>query len=478
MRFSLRIFLGFFFLVSIAAGYGVWLIRDELKPGVRQASEDVLVDTAHLFAEFLSPQMSADAIPNQATFLKLFQAYKDRQPKAQVWSVPKNKVELRMYVTDNKGIVVLDSTGRFIGQDFSQWRDVKLTLEGKYGVRTSRREPGNALSSEMYVAAPIYHPLQRKQIVGVVTVIKPNGGMEPYIQHAKNKLAWAGVYLIMACLFLGALFSWALSHAISKLTHYAEQVSRGKQQAAPKFWANRELNSLAQALDKMRTELDGQVYIEQTLHSFTHELKSPLTGIRGAAEVLVEPLEPAQVHHFSNLILAEVERLQLIVDRLLELARLENRQELKREKIAAADLISPLLAALSIQIDQRHLVVDIKEDIVLRCEAFLLGQALRNLLQNAIDFTPPDQKILIQVEQSTDNKQVHFKIHNFGSHIPEYAKDRLFERFYSLPSPHRKGKGSGLGLVLSQTIAQLHQGHLSIQNHPNGGVVAVLQIPL
>ena len=132
MRFSLRIFLGFFFLVSVAAAYGVWLIREELKPGVRQASEDVLVDTSHLFAEFLSPQMSTDETPSQATFLSLFQAYKDRQPKAQVWSVPKNKVELRMYVTNAKGIVVLDSTGQFIGQDFSQWRDVKLTLEGKY----------------------------------------------------------------------------------------------------------------------------------------------------------------------------------------------------------------------------------------------------------------------------------------------------------------------------------------------------------
>jgi two-component system sensor histidine kinase CreC len=345
-------------------------------------------------------------------------------------------------------------------------------------VRTTRRVATDPLSSEMYVAAPIYHSQHKRQIVGVVTVIKPNGGMEPYIQHAKNKLAWAGVYLIVACLFLGALFSWALSHAISKLTHYADQVSRGKQQAAPKFWANRELNSLAQALDKMRTELDGQVYIEQTLHSFTHELKSPLTGIRGAAEVLVEPLEPAQVRHFSNLILAEVERLQLIVDRLLELARLENRQDLKLEKIAAADLISPLLEALSLQMGQRHLVVDITDNIVLRCEPFLMGQALRNLLQNAIDFTPPDQKILIQVELNTAHQQVIFKIHNFGSSIPEYAKERLFERFYSLPSPHRKGKGSGLGLVLSETIAQLHQGHLSIQNHADGGVVAILAIPL
>jgi two-component system sensor histidine kinase CreC len=194
--------------------------------------------------------------------------------------------------------------------------------------------------------------------------------------------------------------------------------------------------------------------------------------------VLVEPLEPAQVRHFSNLILAEVERLQLIVDRLLELARLENRQDLKLEKIAAADLISPLLEALSLQMGQRHLVVDITDNIVLRCEPFLMGQALRNLLQNAIDFTPPDQKILIQLELNTALQQVIFKIHNFGSSIPEYAKERLFERFYSLPSPHRKGKGSGLGLVLSETIAQLHQGHLSIQNHADGGVVAILAIPL
>ena len=85
----------------------------------------------------------------------LFKSAYAREFEAQIFGINKTKVELRAYVTDRNGIVVFDSTGQSVGKDFSQWRDVRLTLQGEYGARTTPDIPGDNASSVMYMAAPM-----------------------------------------------------------------------------------------------------------------------------------------------------------------------------------------------------------------------------------------------------------------------------------------------------------------------------------
>ncbi len=477
MRFSLRIFFGYFLLVSLLAAYVLSLVKDEIKPAVRQSSEEVLVDTANLLAELIQPDFVAGRL-DDGRFARAMQQFAARNPQAKVWGVARDKTFLRVYVTDAKGIVQLDSTGQAVGQDFSQWRDVALTLRGEYGARSTLADAKDPLSTIMHVAAPIK---DGDKIIGVLTVARPNWAMQPFIERSEGKLWRAGIVLLLVGLGIGALFSWWLSHGITKLTRFAKDVSAGQAAAIPSFTANRELTTLAEALGAMREKLEGKAYVENYVHGLTHELKSPLAGIRGAAEILTEEgraLNESDHARFVGHIRNESDRMQQIVDRLLQLATLEARHGLKdAQPCNLYHLIREVIAALTPQAGTRQIQLTASDEIqalTLNAEAFLLQQAIRNLLQNALDFTPEGGHI----ELALLNKgiAVQITVNNNGEAIPDYALERLFERFYSLPRPNTGQKSTGLGLALSRTIVQLHGGEIRIGN-VEGGVEAIIELP-
>ena len=103
----------------------------------------------------------------------------------------------------------------------------------------------------------------------------------------------------------------------------------------------------------------------------------------------------------------------------------------------------------------------------------LLAQALGNLLDNAIDFTPQGGEIALAAEKR--NEEVQLSVIDNGCGIPDYALERIFERFYSLPREDGH-KSSGLGLAFVREVARLHHGDINLHNRPEGGVVATLRL--
>src|SRR5678816_2681829 len=94
-----------------------------------------------------------------------------------------------IYVTDARGIVVFDSSGRDVGKDYSRWNDVYLTLRGRYGARSTRADPADDASTVMYVAAPIVDRSSAgERIVGVLTVAKPNRAIAPFIERSQDTI--------------------------------------------------------------------------------------------------------------------------------------------------------------------------------------------------------------------------------------------------------------------------------------------------
>lgn len=483
MRFSLRIFLGFFLLIAAGGWYGLNVLRDDLQPALRQSTEESLVETANTLAALLGEDMRAGRLDSQR-LVRLGQELALRHPNAEIWGLRKNSIDLRITVTDARGIVMADSKGLGMGEDHSQWRDVALTLRGQYGSRTSRADPRDAASTAMYVSAPIYAQASggaasRPALLGVLTVAKPSNSLLPYLTRAERKVTRLGWALLAGGLVLGALFSWWLSRGITQLTLYARATSQGHTQPMPAFPANRELAELARALEQMRRQLDGKAYVERHVHDMTHELKSPLSGILGAVELLEDTgLDAAQRQRFLGHIQAEALRMRDTVDRLLELARVEAREAIAHEPLDLAALARELIETLSPQLGSRRIELQANPPCTCSGEAFLISQALRNLLQNALDFTPDGQTIHLSI--SPQDTRWRISVSNPGSTIPDYAQPRLFERFYSLPGPHRKGKGSGLGLALVRAIARLHRGDVELHNRADGvaGVEAVLTLSM
>ncbi|MEN1666728.1 two-component system sensor histidine kinase CreC, partial [Pseudomonas aeruginosa] len=154
MPLGVRIFLVYFLFVGLTGYFVLSTVMDEVRPGVRQSTEETLVDTANLLAEILRQDVKNGTLA-QSDLPEMLEDYGKRVPQADIWGLRKEAVNHRIYVTDASGKVLLDSAGVAVGQDYSRWNDVYLTLRGQYGARSSREDPDDPDSSVMYVAAPI-----------------------------------------------------------------------------------------------------------------------------------------------------------------------------------------------------------------------------------------------------------------------------------------------------------------------------------
>ncbi|MFL6875423.1 two-component system sensor histidine kinase CreC [Pseudomonas marginalis] len=471
MRLGLRIFLVYALFIGLTGYFVLSTVMKEIRPGVRQSTEETLVDTANLLAEILRDDVKHGTL-GQSHWPELLKAYGNRQPGATIWGLAKNQVNHRIYVTDAKGTVLLDSTGEAVGQDYSKWNDVYLTLRGEYGARSTRSAADDPTSSVMHVGAPIR---DNGQIIGVVTVAKPNSSLQPYVDRTERRLLWYGAGLVILGLLLGALLSWWLSVALRRLTAYAEAVSEGRRAELPHYRGG-ELKQLSTAVEHMRTQLEGKAYVEHYVHTLTHELKSPLAAIRGAAELLQGEMSREQQQRFVGNIDSESARLQQLIERLLNLAQVEQRQGLEAQaSIPLAALVDDVLNAQCARIEGAGLHVEqgIAADVKVFGEPFLLRQALGNLLDNALDFTPPGG--VLRFSAQTLHNDVQVSLFNQAAPIPDYALPRLSERFYSLPRPGSGRKSTGLGLNFVEEVMKLHGGTLQIGNVP-GGVHVVLHL--
>ncbi|WP_029147470.1 two-component system sensor histidine kinase CreC [Methylophilus sp. 5] len=482
MKISLKIFLGYFLLVGLAAWFVLTVFVDEVKPGVRQAMEDTLVDSASLLAELAKDDLKHGIIQN-GQFARSLQDYQEKPGIASIWGVPKLTSDYRVYITDTNGMVVFDSSHEAVGQDYSRWNDVYLTLKNRYGVRTT---PIDATKPEgdtvMYVAAPI---MDHATLIGVLTVAKPNSTMQPFIARAQEKIMGWGLLLLALLLALslclGILFTWRFTRAIHRLRDYAIAVAQGKKVAAPDS-SNDELAELAQAMKTMREELDGHQHIQAAIHQLTHELKSPITAIQAATELITPDMPSQDRTHFLNSIKTQTSRLQHMVQNILGLAALEQQQILAHPvKILLSELIKQQVRLVEDRANQRHiqLITTLVPSISIAGDAFLCGQAINNLLENALDFSANHTRIHIHL--SNTQAGIQLEIQDEGSGIPDYALDKIKEKFYSLPrpahTPHAGQRSTGLGLNFVMQIMALHDGQFHIRNADTAGVIARLCWP-
>src|ERR1035437_1218580 len=152
MKLWARVFIGYFLIVGLSGWFILQVFVSEVKPGVRDAVEDVMVDSAQLLAELAHDDLLASHLPG-GRFAQSVEAYRQRPIKAKICGLEKKTLDFRVYVTDAQGIVRYDSEHKAVGEDYSGWRDVALTLRGEYGSRSTRDDPNDSSSGVMHVAA-------------------------------------------------------------------------------------------------------------------------------------------------------------------------------------------------------------------------------------------------------------------------------------------------------------------------------------
>ena len=468
----MSIFVRIWFAFSLVLLVGSYLIissfQQQIKPNIRQVVEDTLAENANLLAALVTDDMIQGRLQTPEFDQKIQHAL-ERQLNARIWKQQKDRIYQTVYITDSKGMVVYDSTGSEIGKDYSRWNDVYLTLRGKYGARSTRTDPNDANSSTMYVAAPL---MQNGHTIGVLSVGKPGLSVQPYIEQAQRDVLIRGLYVVAAALFQCTVVAWWLRRSINKVRRYALGLA-AQDLPAPYFHSAQELNDLSNAIERMRDELEDRAYVEQYVHTLTHELKSPLTAIQASAELLQDELPIADQQYFARQIGQQADRLRDLIERLLLLVKLEKRHgEFNRKSTDLIAVIKQVISQRQTTLQRKKIQLDLKLPAQLPCrlETFWMGQAIGNVLDNAIEFCPAGGQIDINLfyDHAEKPTRVFLNIVNQGPHIPDYALTHIFERYYSLPRPDTGHKSTGLGLTLVREVMEQHQGWVRVQNEQEG----------
>lgn len=467
-------------------GGSAWFIANQslqaLETSVNQVAEDVLIDTANLLAVMAEQDLDLESQQiNIRRFATLMPAYLARQPNAKIYARQKIQADLHIYLTDVAGKVIYDSTGQSLGKDFSHWHDVYATLKGQYGARVSPfAHPVDSVSDNekgLFIAAPIY---AQDRIIGVLTVIKANRHLDNYLLLSNRQIVLYALLVLLISLVAGAFITWWLWRSIRKLSRYAKQLGRGKNIRQPRIIHN-EFKPLADAMQNMYEELAGKEYVENYIHTMAHELKSPLSGIIASTELLQQDLPSDARQQFTQNIYDSATRMSKLIDRLLHLAMLEKRHEPDNiVDIDLAKLFNTLLAERYLQLQKKQLTVKkhISSPFPLRGEPTLIAQSLANLLDNAIAFSHPERCITLTASYcQSDDYPFVIRLHDGGDGIADFAKERLFERFYSTPLPDTQQRSSGLGLAFVKEAIALHNGKVTLENAPVSGAVASIFLP-
>lgn len=215
----------------------------------------------------------------------------------------------------------------------------------------------------------------------------------------------------------------------------------------------------------------------------SHELKTPITSIQGFVETLREGAvnDPAKAAQFLEIVARQADRLNALIEDILSLSRIERESEarrVERQKTNLRDVVEAAAADCSPQAEARGVAVRVGAPDALWADvdARMIEQALRNLLDNAIKFSPPGSAV--EIEAETDGKECRIRVRDRGCGIAPEHLDRIFERFYRVDKGRSRDLGgTGLGLAIVKHIMQAHGGRVSVQSAPGAGSTFTLHLP-
>jgi two-component system, OmpR family, sensor histidine kinase CreC len=446
MSLRLRYIFVFVVLVTAFALLAYRQIRGDLELRYREAVEENMVDQAQLLASLLSTRLDTTELRSGLSELSA------RRFEARIYDYLKTRCHTFVYITDSTGRVLFHSADPSQkGADYSQWRDVYLTLRGNYGARSTRIDYRDDNSSVLYVAAPL---LQNGRITGVVTLAKPIHDFQQFLNSARARMLWWFAIASLLLILIGSLAS---------------------------LWVTRPLR-------RIENDLAARSYIETYVQTLTHELKSPISAILGATEILEDnPPDDTRRHFLAN-IRSETLRLRDLVQALLQIAALERKKHLEDAvPVPLTELISRLRDSLAVPLHAKNIQLEWpSSSAVIQGDPLLLVQALHNLLLNAIEYSPEGGTLEFALETLPPHAHaphtLRGTIRDHGPGVPVYALPHLGEKFYSLPKPATGRKGTGLGLSFAREALRLHGGTMSIVNYPSdnspAGAQAEFELPL
>lgn len=386
---------------------------------------------------------------------------------------------IRVTIIDARGVVLCDSKAEPETMENHALRpEIKKALAGRRGSITRFSETLQA--SMLYVAIPRY---ESQQVVRVIRTAMPLVS----INNLLDELYQQSLILLILMLVIVSLVTIniyrKISRPLTEITDKAIHFAHGDFDATIANYDIKEIDALGHALNRMAKQLSRLENLRQDfVANVSHELKTPIATIKGYVETLLdgEQHAPDDQEHFLKIVLKQNDRLAAIVDDLLTLSRLESAPVTEILELSEQDACELLRSSVDIcqaRAYAKGIRINIRcaPPISIRVDDSLMTQALVNLLDNAIKYSPHNTGITL----SAENKEnaVQLRVCDQGPGIPEEHIPRLFERFYRVDkSRSRRIGGTGLGLAIVKHISSVHEGRVDVVNNRGAGCCFIISL--
>lgn len=442
----------------------------------------IAITTAALVAAIIwltSPARLSDLVTKQqlATFKKDLVSYYQKNGSL-------NGIQRAFPQMDEPFIGNTNNQANF---DFTMDRRIPFVVldENKKVVLANRPEYllGMVLSSDQVVKAEKIE-VDNKTVGYIITPPERFGFTaeeKSYLQQTYRAVALAAIGAVVIALVVGALLASSLTRPLRELTHAAQRMTGGQLEQKVAVRSGDEIGELGQAFNQMSTELARSNQMRRQMTAdIAHDLRTPLTVIAGYVESMRDGvLSPTPQR--LEVIYAEIERLQRLVEDLRTLSRAEAGElTLTRQKISAERLLTQTAAAFQYQAEQHGVQIQVKaaDDLPeIWADETRIMQVLGNLLTNALRYTPQGGTITLQSKR--DDPWAVLQVSDTGSGITSEDLPHIFDRFYRGDSARSEAGGeSGLGLAIARAFVLAHGGEVDVESQVGQGSTFTIHLPL
>jgi two-component system sensor histidine kinase ChvG len=359
---------------------------------------------------------------------------------------------------------------RFVGTDDHIERRPELlsAFAGRRAVmtRTTRR------AVYLFLAEPLR---EGDKVRGAVYVTRSTSPVLFELHRIRKGLITVMTVALGFSVLLTLVLALTISRPLERLSRAARGIAAGEQDVPIPVGGGGEISELGRAFADMTQKLEArQRYISEFAADVAHEFKSPLTSIRGAAELLAEGAadDPEARRRFLRNIELDAARLDRLVSRLLELSRIETSEEQPQ----IVDLRALCQRAIErSETPDGAIVFSYESGIhLVRARESDLETALLNLLDNALRFSPPGVPVELSVRGEKKSPWVEIRVTDRGPGVPAEHLSRIFERFYTTDAER---DGTGLGLAIVKSVAVAHGGVVGVFRPNEGGACFTVRLP-
>lgn len=325
----------------------------------------------------------------------------------------------------------------------------------------------------LFVSEPV---MRAGEVEGVVYVIRSTRPVLLGLYRIRNGLLQVVAVAAGLSVLLTLLLSWTISRPLARLSHAAKRIAAGERDVQiPRVARSGEIHDLQTSLTTMTARLDERMrYMAEFAADVAHEFKSPLTSIRGAAELLEEGAleDPAARDRFLRNIALDSERLDHLVSALLELSRID-----AAESVQTTFELEPVVRRAAERAESPEVQVRVTYDAparMVRARERDLETALANLLDNAARHAPGSSTVDVTVEAGQSPRWLVIAVHDRGPGVPAALRPRVFQRFFTTDDD----QGTGLGLAIVATVASAHGGRAELAEVNGEGARFEMHLPI